>query len=178
MNDADEQLVGPDLILLMLRATGSGRVDERDRVNGITRLEKLLFLADQESPLPGQVEEAFRFKAYNYGPYSKQVYEAVDLLEEAQLIREEKALEGKPLDAMEGAELDLEEVEGVERRFFLTHEGQAVADLLSRSNPAMWELISSTKKKYGSMPLRRLIQYVYRRYPKYAEASLIRDRVL
>jgi len=174
MADKDERLIGPDLVLLLLRAPGA----TQDRVNGITRLEKLLFLADQESKLPGEVDEAFRFKAYNYGPYSKQVYEAVDLLEQAGLLSEEKVIEGKSLDAMEEAYVDVEDVEGVERRFLLTNEGRAVADLLATQHPDMSAMLSSVKKKYGSLPLRQLIQYVYRRYPKYAEASLIRDQLL
>jgi uncharacterized protein len=178
MTDNRERLIGPDLVLLLLRAPGVSSTATQDRVEGITRLEKLLFLADQESDLPGKVEEAFRFVAYNYGPYSKQVYEAVDLLEEAELVREEKAIEGTPLDAMEEAYVDVENVEGVERRFFLTDKGRAVADLLARQHPDMWAVLARVKREYGSLPLRQLIQYVYRRYPKYAEASLIRGQFL
>jgi hypothetical protein len=174
---AGETLIGADLVLLLLRAPAGDRAT-RDRLNGITRLEKLLFLADQESELPGRVDEAFKFTAYNYGPYSKQIYEAVDLLEEAKLLREEKAIDGRSLDAMEEAGVDVEDVEGVERRFFLTDDGRAVADLLTKEHPQIVKLLGEVKSKYGSLPLRQLIQYVYRRYPKYAEASLIRDQVL
>jgi uncharacterized protein YwgA len=173
----DEKLIGPDLVLLLLRAPGvSGSA--KDRINGITRLEKLLFLADQESNLPSQVDEAFRFKAYNYGPYSKQVYEAVDLLEEAGLLEEEKAIEGKSLDAMENAYVGADYAEGVERRFLLTDEGRAVADLLAAQHPDMSQLLEQVKKRFGHLSLRQLIQYVYRRYPEYATESLIRDQVL
>jgi uncharacterized protein len=177
MTSNDERLIGPDLVLLLLRAPGTDP-STRDRVNGITRLEKLLFLADQESELPGKIDEALQFKAYNYGPYSKQVYEAVDLLEEANLLSEEKAIEGKTLDAMEGAYVDVDDVEGVERRFFLTDEGRAVADLLASQHPEMSRLLANIKRKFGRLPLRQLIEYVYRRYPKYAEESLIRDQFI
>ena len=179
MSDQLDDLMGPDLVLLLLRAGGS-RADERDRVNGITRLEKLLFLADQESPLPGKVVEALVFKPYNFGPYSKQIYEAVDVLEDAGFVVEEKALNGRPLDldAMEEASVDADEVEGVERRFYLTDDGRTVADYLAKQHPAYEVLMTDIKTKYGNLPLRKLIQYVYRRYPAFAEASLIKDQVL
>ncbi len=44
----DYGLIGPDLVLLLLAAPGRGDA-ATNRVNGITRLEKLLFLADKET---------------------------------------------------------------------------------------------------------------------------------
>lgn len=178
MADELDELVGPDLVLLLLRAEGSDPGSQRDRVNGITRLEKLLFLADQESPLPAKVHDALVFRPYNYGPYSKQVYEAVDVLEDAGLVEEEKALNGRPLDAMEEASIDPDSTEGLERRFFLTDDGREVADYLARQHPDYYQLLDKIKARYGNLALRKLIQYVYRRYPKYAEESLIRDQVM
>lgn len=171
-----QQLIGPDLVLLLLRAPATSP-SAQDRVYGITRLEKLLFLADKESKLPGQVEEAFEFKAYNYGPYSKQIYEAVEVLEEAKLLREEKVLDGRSVDIMEERGADAGADEGLERRFYLTDDGKDVADLLAGAHGEFLELFTSIKRKYADMPLRQLIQYVYRAYPDYAENSLIRDRV-
>lgn len=176
MTDDTDELMGPDLVLLLLRAPGSS-LDQRDRVNGITRLEKLLFLADQESPLPGKVQEALVFRPYNFGPYSKQIYEAVDVLEDADLLAEEKALNGRALDAMEEASID-PDVEGVERRFYLTGDGREVADYLARQHPQYAKLLNDIKSRYGNLSLRQLIQYVYRRYPAFAEESLIIDQLL
>lgn len=178
MTEDIDELTGPDLVLLLLRASGADAAEQRDRVHGITRLEKLLFLADQESPLPGKVHEALVFKPYNYGPYSKQVYEAVDVLEDADLLGEEKALYGRPLDAMEEASLAPDFTEGLERRFYLTADGREVADYLAKQHPEYFRLLDEVKGRYGTLPLRKLIQYVYRRYPEYAEESLIRDQVL
>lgn len=178
MTEDIDELTGPDLVLLLLRASGADASTQRDRVHGITRMEKLLFLADQESPLPGKVHDALIFRPYNYGPYSKQVYEAVDVLEDADLVGEEKALNGRPLDAMEEASIAPDSTAGLERRFYLTDDGREVADYLARRHPEYYRLLDEVKGKYGNLPLRKLIQYVYRRYPKYAEESLIRDQVL
>jgi uncharacterized protein YwgA len=173
----DEDLIAPDLVLLLLAAPG--RTEEsRDRVNGITRLEKLLFLAEQEKDVGRDVKNAFKFKAYDYGPYSKAVYDAVELLTEAGLINQERAYAGQPLDEMEEWTAGVEQREGLERRFTLTDRGRAIAKLLSSQHKEVTEALSDVKKKYGDWPLRQLIRYVYSTYPLYAEASKIRDQVL
>jgi uncharacterized protein YwgA len=173
---ADEQLQSADLILLLLAATGpTGKPD--NRIDGITRLEKLLFLIDQETHVPRSVVEPFRFRPYSYGPYSREVYEAVELLEEAGLIREDRVLEGHTLDEMEQAAAAAIEKEGIERRFALTDDGLAVARLLARRHSNAFDEVARIKQSYAEMPLSRLIRYVYGKYPSYAEQSRIRDQV-
>lgn len=172
----NKPLIAPDLVLLLLAApTKVGGAE--DRINGITRLEKLLFLASQETDVLKQVEDPFRFKAYDYGPYSKEVYEAVELLEEAGLLEEQRVLEGRALDEMEELAAATEEREGIERRYVLTEEGRAVARLLAQRSPEVSEKLATIKDKYAGMPLGRLIRYVYQQYPPYAEKSKIRDRM-
>lgn len=166
----------PDLILLLLRAPTKVR-SARDRIEGITRLEKLLYLAERETEIPAHVESRFTFKAYHYGPYSKEVYEAVDLLEEAQLLKEERVFAGGVLDAAEEAELAVEDVDGVERRFLLTEDGSAVADLLANQYSSVVNELSKIKDTYAGMSLRTLIRYVYKKYPEDAELSRIRDQL-
>jgi uncharacterized protein YwgA len=172
----DEDLIGPDLVLLLLAA--HGRTEEStDRVNGITRLEKLLFLAEQEKDIGRDVRNAFQFKAYDYGPYSKAVYDAVELLTEAGLINQERAYAGQPLDEMEEWTAGVDQREGLERRFTLTDRGKAIANLLAGQHKEVIAALSDVKRKYGDWPLRQLIRYVYSTYPTYAEASKIRDQV-
>jgi uncharacterized protein len=173
----DEDLVAPDLVLLLLAAPG--RTDHgRDRVNGMTRLEKLLFLAEQEKKIGHEVQNAFEFKAYDYGPYSKAVYDAVELLSEAGLINQERAFAGQPLDEMEEWAAGVEQREGLERRFTLTDRGKAVAELLASQHKKVSDDLSDIKKRYGDWPLRQLLRYVYNTYPSYADESKIRDQVL
>jgi uncharacterized protein YwgA len=174
---APEPLQSADLVLLLVGAEApegapSGRLD------GITRLEKLLFLVDKETDVPHDVDVPFPFRPYNYGPYSREVYEAVELLEEARLVEEERVLEGNTLDEMEEASTVTAEREGVERRFRLTDHGRLVAGLLARQHPDAAQKIADVKRSYAGMPLQQLIRYVYRKYPEYAEQSKIRDQVL
>ncbi len=177
-SQAPERLLSSDLILILL-AAATGTKSVRGRLDGITRLEKLLFLADKETSIPSDVAEPFVFQPYDFGPYSKAVYEAVELLEQAGLVREDRAYQGQALDSAEEAEaLSPEEREGVERRFWLTEDGSAVAAFLSQQHPKVASQLGEIKAQYGDMPLRRLIRYVYTKYPKYAEASKIREDVL
>lgn len=169
-------LMAPDLVLLLLAAPSQGRVEE-GKINGITRLVKLLFLALQETDVAKHVKDPFPFKPYDYGPYSKEIYEAVELLEEAGLLRDKRIMAGRSLDEMEELAAATEEREGVERQFILTMEGGAVAKLLAQHSPEASEMLAAIKDKYGGMPLGRLIRYVYQQYPSYAQKSKIRDRI-
>jgi uncharacterized protein len=172
-----EGLVADDLILLLLAAKDS--TGERGSVSGITRLEKLLFLVDKETRVPPSVQDPFVFTPYDYGPYSKAVYEAVELLERAGLVVEDRFVEGASIDELEEEfTAALEPREGVERRFTLTENGLLVADLLAKRYPNVAKALAEIKERYASMPLRRLIRYVYVQYPEYAKASKIRDEIL
>jgi uncharacterized protein len=170
-------LFAEDLILLLLYSAPSAG-EAHGELNGATRLEKLLFLADKEAEIGKLVPNPFSFKPYDYGPYSKDIYEAIDLLEEARLLEEERVIEGMSIDELEEFTTGVEEREGVERRFRLTPEGRDVAALLAKQFPDVARRLATIKQRYGALPLRRLIRYVYTQYPAFAEASKIRDQVL
>lgn len=172
-------LVGSDLVLLILAApTGVKSAD--GRANGITRLEKLLYLAEQETDVAAAVtDEPLVFTPYDYGPFSKEVYEAVEILEESRLVREERQVEGRTVDSLEDVDVTgaVDDDEYVTRCFVLTPEGKAVARLLGQGHPEVLAALSGIKDKYAGRPLSSLIQYVYRAYPDSAVNSKIRDRV-
>jgi hypothetical protein len=67
-----------DLILLLVGLSGKGPPD--DSVSGVTRLQKLLFLLQEEAGLrPGG--EGFEFTAWKAGPYSSKLYDDLEFLE-------------------------------------------------------------------------------------------------
>jgi hypothetical protein len=174
------ELVGSDLVLLMLAAP-TKVLTAQGRVNGVTRLEKLLYLADRETDVSASVlDERLVFKAYDYGPFSKEVYEAAEILEEAGLVREERQVSGQSVDGLEDVEVTgaVEDDEYVTRCFVITPHGEAVAGLLAGQHPDVVRALSGIKDRYASRPLASLIQYVYRAYPESAVNSKIRDRVL
>lgn len=173
-----DALEGSDLVLMLL-ATPTKVESARGRVNGITRLEKLLYLVEKETSVKDSVtENQLNFKAYNYGPFSKDVYEAVELLEESGLLEEERVVDGQTIDSMEDANVTgaVEADEYVERRFKLTEHGHLVANLLAQHHPSVSKQLSNIKDRYAARSLSGLIRYVYKTYPESARNSLIADR--
>ena len=171
-----EELIAPDLILLLLAAPTRWA---QDRINGITRLEKLLFLIDKECKHDVAIAGSFEFVAYHYGPYSREVYEAVELLEEAELIQESRAFTDSDLDrAEELLYSDMTTEISYERQFLLTRKGKIVADYLAESHPQLQEQIERLKDQYAGLTLQNLIFHVYSLYPDYTERSVIRDKIM
>jgi hypothetical protein len=79
-----------DAIVLLLGAP-SKQPRQSDRLEGITRLEKLVFLLERETSMRDLLTEKPEFIAYNFGPFSTKVYQAVDTLEAARLITDSAA---------------------------------------------------------------------------------------
>ena len=112
-------------------------------------------------------------------PYSKEVYEAVEILEEAELIREHREFTDSDLDrAEELLYSDMTTEISYERQFVLTANGRAVADYLGKLQPKLQKQIERLKDQYAGRSLRDLISYVYRQYPSSTSRSVIRDSIL
>lgn len=173
-----DSLEGSDLVLMLLAAP-TNVASARGRVNGITRLEKLLYLVEKETSVADSVAgERLRFKAYNYGPFSKDVYEAVELLEQSGLLTEERVIDGQTIDSMEDVSVTgaVEADEYVERRFVLTEDGRLVANLLTQHHPDVAKQLTGIKDQYAARSLSGLIRYVYKTYPDSARNSVIAHR--
>src|SRR3972149_5904189 len=121
-----------NLLLLML-----GVVKDSDCVskgiNGITRLQKLLFLLEKEEWL-AKTMGGYEFQPYKAGPYSPALYDDLEFLENLGFIKSE--ISGTATDE-EAADMDftfeeLMEDEDIktadvydEKRFTLTESGQS-----------------------------------------------------
>ena len=173
-----EELIAPDIILLLLTAPTRWS-QAQYRINGITRLEKLLFLITKECLHDTAVGEPFEFVAYHYGPYSREVYEAVELLGEAELVREDRAFTDSDLDrAEELLYSDMTTEISYERQFVLTDKGKIVAKHLADLYPQLQKKIERIKDQYAGLTLQNLIFHVYSHYPDYTERSVIRDKIM
>lgn len=169
-----------DAIVLLLGApTTLPSLD--GRIEGITRLEKLVFLFEQESEFSELLDDDLDFHAYNFGPFSAKVYQAVEVLEAAELITDSARVAKNNEDSWEA-----EEVIGdptapyTTRDFALTDKGRRYYAVLRRDflDEGQERDLGRFKEKFGAIPLRQLIRYVYQRYPKLTENSLIVDQVL
>jgi len=172
-----------DVLLLIFDAYE--RLFHKASFNGVTRLEKLIFLLAAEGDLK-DIDNLFAFRAYKFGPYSKSVYEAAEFLESADFVRVEVkpyysyflAEEEKEFQRDIETEDDIPEPisSGHERLFALTDKGRAVAEKLrlvwEKDYPEHLRKIDTIVSRYGSLPLNQIIRYVYRRFPKMAEKSI------
>ncbi len=169
-----------DLILLLLAAPTADPA-QRFRCNGVTRLEKLLFLLEHEYEIVSELSDSFDFEPYHYGPYSKEVYDAVDLLRSLKLLSVEQHEVRSGLDLGELSEsLDRTDLgaggEYVEQQVILTESGKAVARVLSRRlSESGKQTLTAVKDRYGAMPLRQLLRYVYDKYEDYTVTSRIKE---
>lgn len=172
-----------DAIVLLLGAQVPGLPE--DEIRGITRLEKLIFLLERETSSSEWLTQTADFEAYNFGPFSEKVYQAVDMLAAAQLIEDSYAEAPDALDTWEqrdkigiGNGTDTRDP-FTTRNFRLTDRGKRYFEALSKEMPpkSLKEIVA-LKKSFAYLPLRQLIRYVYQEYEEFTTKSFIRDEVL
>ena len=143
-----------DLLLLLLY------VYDRRPVVGLTRLVKLLFLAQMEAlpddPLRARGCAPFDFVAHRFGPFTFDVYDEVEFLKSVKMMVDDDG------------------------QFCITDKGCRFAEqrLLQRVPDDQIEGVEVVKKKHCEEELDDLLRYVYTKYPAYTVRSEILDRVL
>jgi len=169
-----KQLDKEDILLLLLSAmSGSGT---KEKVSGITRLEKMMFLLQNETAFSGRAVDKFTFKPWKFGPFSQEIYEDLDLLSSLDLVNVEEREMANYVDYTGWDHLiDVEPDEPlVEKVFSLTARGRRVAQKLREAiSDRDWSEIVQLAKRFEGVPLTRLIQYVYQRYPETTEKSVL-----
>ena len=180
MAEGDGVLEVDDAVILVLGAPSTSP-RARNRLEGVTRLEKLLFLLQRETSVGELLTEDPGFVAYNFGPFSAKVYQAVDTLVSAGLIEDSAAFAESTEDAWETQEVIGARVSDpyATRNFALTERGRRYYEALVGDLPKDVEsTLSSFKNRFAALPLRQLVRYVYERYPQYTVNSVIRDDIL
>lgn len=169
-----------DAIVLLLGAPGATERD-RGRIEGITRLEKLLFLLEKETDATRWLKEEAGFRPDNFGPFSAKAYQEIENLTTYGLVEDSASLSETAEDTWETENIIGESTAEAyaTRNLELTEKGRRYYDALLAELPAEAEpVVSELKRRFGSIPLRRLIRYVYQRHPKYTGKSIIRDEIL
>ena len=174
------------LLLQLLAEPGSKSGD--GAVQGITRLQKLLFIAEREAGAKVTQGRDFEFTAYKFGPVSKDLYDDLEKLEnlgfiEAQSVAEPSAVEldefGLSFEGLMGEETQEAGETFEEKRYRITNAG--LQWLKERARDFGNEAIAGIRRvkgKYGNLSLSDLLYYVYTRYPEMTSESEIRERVL
>ena len=178
--DSDTGFEIDDAIVLLLGAPTGLR--NEGEIQGITRLEKLVFLLERETSAGEWLTEDADFKAYNYGPFSSKVYQAVDLLSAAGLLTDSGQASSDEEDSWEKENVifDREDIDPyASRDFKLTDNGWDYYNALAAEiGSKKLEEISTFKSQFARIPLRQLVRYVYERYDEFTRKSVIRDSIL
>lgn len=145
------------LLPLALMYAGDG-----EPIEGRTRLQKLVFLMQKRLEETGEdplQSDYYEFIPYDYGPFSKELYDDLD--------------ETMARNMVEDHEEDLGE-DKVKYDYEIQDDGERwVRDQLSKEEAhRILELAEEIKDEYGDVSLSDLIDEVYSRYPKYAENSI------
>ncbi|GAA5230108.1 hypothetical protein [Arthrobacter cryoconiti] len=174
-----------DAIVLLLGTATHGATS--GEIRGITRLEKLIFLLERETSSKDWLQQDAGFEAYNFGPFSQKIYQAVDTLAAAQLIEDSSSLAPDTMDSWEEREV-IGPNSGspgdrinpyTTRDFHLTERGWRYFNALKQElTPEAMVELQNFKRQFAFLPLRQLIRYVYSRYEEFTTKSLIRDEVL
>jgi hypothetical protein len=167
-----------DLVLLLLAARGEEA--EAEPVVGVTRLQKYLFLLQEEHRWDEKfgIAEPYRFEAYDYGPFDAQLYADLEMLENAGLIQSERfGPEPRAEDDesrrrdIDWATLDPEVVPSEEEdqvlKFFLTAKGQAFVQRYQLDS-GDHDVLTNIKATWNRRPLHELLRWLYRTHPDWA----------
>jgi uncharacterized protein YwgA len=150
-----------------------------DQLEGITRLEKLIFLMERETELGEMLTESPEFKAHHFGPFSVKIYQAVETLVAAGIVDDSANPSLSPEDAWEYTHLVGDSESFTSRTFKLTERGRKYYLALIRELPIGAEdAATKFKARFGGLPLKQLVRYVYERYDEYTDKSIIRDKIL
>jgi hypothetical protein len=168
-----------DVIVLLLGASGGS--DPPGHLDGITRLEKLVFLLERETPVRSWVTETADFRSHKFGPFSAKIYKAVETLSAYHLLEDSALVSESEEDRWEAVNVlgaDLEDPYTT-RTFQLTERGfRYYAALIKLLPPDAEDTLMRFKERFATLSLRQLVRYVYERYPEFTDKSEIRDQVL
>lgn len=173
-----------DILLLLLYMPGSDG-ELAKPIRGRTRLMKLLYLLMREKEIDKifNITNYYEYEAYDYGPFSKDVFEDVQFLRNIDFLEANPEEKTNPIEQWEDYKLVIEsgvdyENEGVdpefqEEEFSLSDKGKRFVEenLLPILPDEAKEDLQSIKIFGGDMSLSSLLRYVYIKYPESASKA-------
>lgn len=179
-----------DVLMLLLYSEGS-RGEMGEPIEGITRLDKIMYLLSQSPEFSQIINKSYEFQADNFGPFAPELFDDIQALKQECIIT--TSSERKTKNRIET--VDEESVEKIfdeepdmnvswkkypVETYKLTEIGMKIAaqvyDNLTETQRAK---IKQIKKTFGEMSLKNLLYYVYSRAPsKMLEKSRIKKEIL
>ncbi|MBS3815630.1 MAG: helix-turn-helix transcriptional regulator [Hadesarchaea archaeon] len=142
------------LPLTLIHANGG------EPVEGRTRLQKMIFLIQKQVEESAPLEEEYNYFPYDYGPFSKDLYDDIDELVEEGLVKEN---------------LKTEEEDKKKYYYELTSKGREILEeeLKTKELKELKKKIEEIKSEYNEMNLPDLLEKIYSKYPEHAEKSVL-----
>ena len=184
------KLNGADYLLLLLY------LDNEKPIKGAIRLTKMMFLFTQEiQPILKNKgvdsDNVPNFVAYNFGPFSRDLYEQIDFFSninfiQTQNIQSEEMGEvddwcGEYFDGV-GNPIDFGYAMGDSKyvQYKITSLGKQYVEknILPVLNDEHKILLESFKRKIVKTSAKNILRYVYTKYPEYAKNSIIKKDIL
>ena len=134
---------------------------DRSRIDGRTRLQKLVFLAQQR--MESEEIQPYDYIAYDYGPFSKELLDALENYEREGLIGIEVT---QTYDGTDKYIYSLTS-KGVENFKANLDESPDTEDL-----ETIRRVSAEVIDRFNKVPISELIDYVYDNHPSYAKNSV------
>lgn len=137
--------------------------NDGEPIEGRTRMQKMVFLMQKELEKrdhSGAVGLEYDFIPYDYGPFSKELYDDLDAMIEQEFVDDtEEPLQSGKVKYIYEIEADGEKL--------VDSEAEKWNDV-----DAIMQLAQEIKQEYNDVLLSELIEHVYSEYPDYAERSV------
>ncbi len=145
-------LTRTDVLKMLLYAPDSSGV-LNSPIRGKTRLQKEMFLAQKALKDEG-IKMKYSFRPYHYGPFSRQLYYDMALIEKEGNVTEDTYFEDQ---------------QGVYREFKLTPKGVLEVERLIQNSKfnRIYKIVREIKRKYHDMRLKELVEFTHREFPGY-----------
>lgn len=176
-----------DVLIVLMYAEG----DEKkvgEPIEGITRLDKLMYLLSKSPEFAKTIDKGYHFEADNFGPFAPELFDDIEALKEEEVItvtsRRETKNKIETIDE-EYVEKEIDKEDNASwksyplEKYELTESGMKIGSLLYKclSEKQKTEL-KNIKSVFGKMSLNTLLHFVYSKYPEMTEKSKIRDKIM
>lgn len=178
-----------DVLMLLLYVQGNSG-ENGEPVQGITRLDKIMYLLSESPEFSDIIKGGYTFQADNFGPFAPELFDDIQALKQEEILgtSEKKTLNQIETADEESVEKVLDDAPDMDiswkkysvETYKLTELGMIIAQKLYNSlTDSQRKRLTETKKTFGQMPLKNLLHFVYSTAPsKMLEKSKIRKQVL
>lgn len=138
-------------------------VGDEEPIDGRTRLQKMVFVVQQELAESDDLREdqLYEFFAYDYGPFSKELAEDIDRMIDDGLLDEE--------------DIEYDDEGNIKYLYTLESQGRSTVkrEIAAREVDEVIETARRIKRRFNEeLSLPEVIDEVYAEYPEYAENSI------